>query len=166
MRLKANFGFTLIELIVVVGIVSIMASAVMAVLDPFQQVLKARDARVKSDLAQIQKTLESYYQDNGSYPISCGDYTIGTPSCIPWGSAWTPYMNIVPKDPTSAHNYLYYRPDGQTYYLYANLGRGGKDPQACNTAGSACSSLLGYGIPATTCGGTCNFGVSSPNTTP
>lgn len=162
---KTN-GFTLIELIVVTAIIALIATAAIVTLNPFSQFQKARDSRIKSDLSQIQKALEAYYQDKGSYPNS-GSYKMlnSSGTTIDWGSSWQPYMNVLPKDPTLGNTYVYYSSGGQIYYIYANLGRGAADPQACNS-GNACTSLSGNGIPATACGGTCNFGVSSPNVSP
>jgi len=160
-------GFTLIELIVVIGIIALVATATIAVLNPFGQFQKARDARIKSDLSQLQKALETYYQDKGGYPSSTSEYKIldGT-TTINWGSSWQPYMNVVPSDPTAINKYIYYvTSDRQAYYIYANLNKGAADPQACN-GGNACISLSANGIPETACGATCNFGVSSPNVSP
>lgn len=163
---KSSFGFTLIELIIVTAIVALIATASMAVLNPFSQFQKARDARVKSDLTQVQKALESYYQDKGSYPLSTPGYNIlSGVTTISWGSSWQPYMNSLPKDPTSGHTYVYYSPNGQSYYIYANLGRGAADLNSCNN-GNACASLSGNGISSAACGGICNFGVSSPDVSP
>ena len=57
--------FTLIELLVVVAIVGILASGLMAVINPAARIGQARDAQRKSDLHQIQTALEAYYNDNG-----------------------------------------------------------------------------------------------------
>jgi type II secretory pathway pseudopilin PulG len=178
---KSEFGLTLVELIVVVGIMSILAVASIVALDPMSQFQKASDSRRKSDLSQIQKAIESYYQDNGKYPASSistpvnrildpGTNPPSTITTIDWGKPWSPYMNLVPQDPSSFKNYVYYS-TGQAYYLYASLDRGSKDPQACPNG--QCSSFVKYGgqvnvDPSTACGagGQCNFGVSSPNVSP
>ena len=165
-------GFTLVELIVVVGILSVMAAGAVLVLNPIGQFQKANDAKRKADLTQIQKAVETYYQDNGKYPISSISnplYRITTPTqsgvvTVDWGSSWQPYMNVLPKDSGTSRNYVYYS-TGQSYYLYASLERGASDPQVCN-GGSACSSLATYAIPSTACGGICNYGVTSPNVSP
>lgn len=151
-------GFTLIELLVVIAIVSLLSISLLAILNPFAQIQKTNDARRKADLSQIQKAIESYYQDNGSYPVQGAGNTItgGT-----WGASWGIYMNVVPKDPTSTNKYIYVRSaNGQSYYLYANLERGSKDPQVCNS-GNKCTNA-----PATTCGGVCNYGVTSADVSP
>jgi len=63
-------GFTLIELIVAIGIISILATFVLTALNPMAQFEKAQDVKRKSDLAQIARALEVYYQDNGKYTAS------------------------------------------------------------------------------------------------
>lgn len=158
-------GFTLIELITVGAIFGVLAGGIIAVANPREQFLKANDARRKSDLASIHRSLEAYFQDNGRYPQSTNN-RIYTTTQINWGSSWQPYMNVLPKDPVGSRSYAYYASvDGQSFVLYASLERGGKDPQACN-GGNACTSLANYGIPQRACGGTCNYAISSPNLTP
>lgn len=61
-------GFTLLELLVVIAIIAILASVGLGSYTRSQR--KARDARRRSDLKQIQNALEQYYSINGSYPNS------------------------------------------------------------------------------------------------
>ncbi|HZJ18448.1 MAG TPA: type II secretion system protein GspG [Patescibacteria group bacterium] len=159
-------GFTLIELITSVAVLAIIATISVVALDPFTQFQKAGDARIKSDLSQIEKSFELYYEDNGKYPDATASYKINSLGGeIDWGTAWQPYMNILPKDPRSNRNYVYYSPsDGQSYYIYANLNRE-EDTALCNSDGSACSSLSQNGVTED-CGAVCNFGVSSQNVSP
>lgn len=172
MKIKINKGFTLVELLIVIGILSILSMAVLLTLNPFTQIQKGNDAKRKADLSQVQKALEIYYQDYGAYPdqLNYKLDPITTPGSPPvktqkdWGSSWQPYMNVIPSDPVPTKYYVYYTPDGQSYYLYASLDRGSKDPQVCS--GDLCT---GSGIDMTTkpCGsGNCDFGVSSPDKTP
>lgn len=166
-------GFTLVEMLIVLGIVGVVATMLIVGINPLDQIRKSSDADRKSDIAQLQKALELYYQDNGSYPASSADYKLYINSTtLAWGtSSWLPYMSKLPKDPSPSRSYQYYVPassNGQTYYIYASLERGSKDPQACN-AGNACVSITA-GVagfpPAAACGATCNYGVSSPNVSP
>jgi len=112
----------------------------------------------------VQRALETYYQDNNSYPVvTTTPYQPG----IAWGSSWQPYMNVLPKDPTPTKKYVYYS-NGQYYYIYANLDRGTNDPAVCKNldANGECSSISTNVITAKSCGGPCNYGVSSPDRTP
>jgi general secretion pathway protein G len=163
-------GFTLIELLVAIGVLGVLAAAVMAIFNPIEQIKKSSDAKRKSEIAQLQRALDIYYQDAGRYPASSANYRIlVNTTTFDWGTAWQPYISKIPKDPSANNLYVYYSPptsNGQTYYIYANLERGSKDPQVCN-AGSACTSLSGAGFPpSTSCGAVCNYGVSSSNVTP
>ena len=159
-------GFTLLEIIIVVGIISILPVGAMTILDPVAQFQKANDLRRKSDLATIQKALEQYYGDTGQYPQSTSDYKIiGLDGkTVGWGAAWSPYLNIVPKDPNSLKNYVY-GSGGQSYYLYATLDRG-NDPQSCQNlnANGECQNVPAANLCGT--GVKCNYGVTSPNVSP
>lgn len=179
-----NKGFTLIELLVTIAVIGVMAAAGIGLLNPVAQLQKAADARRKTDLAQIQRVLEQFYQDNnGRYPCNpdggtackspTGDYRIlGLDgNAVDWGFQWGRYISVLPKDPGSSKKYVYVAAnDGQSYYLYASLDQGGKDLQACNVNGTACSGAVSSGAHCCTdktdnCG-VCNYGVSSPNVSP
>jgi general secretion pathway protein G len=151
-------GFTLIELVVTIGILGILAVGALVALNPLAQFQKANDTRRKSDLAQVQRALEVYYQDHSRYPTYTNNtYQINGAA---WGSSWQPYMNVVPKDPTSSHHYAYYSSNGQSYYIYASLDRVSASDQCQAVSPAPCGS-------ATACGsGKCNFGVSSPDVKP
>ncbi|MEN9852255.1 MAG: hypothetical protein RI996_198 [Candidatus Parcubacteria bacterium] len=63
-------GFTLIELLVVIAIIGILSSVVIASLNSVRG--KANDARRISDIRQIKAAVNSYANDNGSYPSGVG----------------------------------------------------------------------------------------------
>ena len=65
---KKGLGFTLIELMVVIAIIGILASFILISLSSTK--VKARDARRKIDLHQIQAALEMYHIENKQYPYS------------------------------------------------------------------------------------------------
>lgn len=154
-------GFTLVELLIVIGIIGILVSGVVFALNPVGQLQKANDAKRKADLGQLQKALEQYYNDNGKYPTNTATYQI---SGANWGSSWGNYIQTVPKDPSSAKKYVYVtNGTQQAYWLYTSLDSI-NDPQLCNS-GSACTNATANSV-GTACGGTCNFGVTSSNTTP
>lgn len=145
---------------------AILATLALTALNPLEQFKKAQDAKRKSDLSQIQKALEGYYQDYHRYPqASIGNKIAPGGVEINWGQPWQPYIDVLPIDSKSAKNYAYSVDEvsiGQSYRLYASFDRT-NDPTAC-TGGvnGACPSLPG----GVTCGGICNYGVSSPNVSP
>lgn len=164
-----NVGLTLIELLIVTGLITVLITGMIVLVNPFQRIGQTNDAKRKSDLAQLTRALEIYYQDNGSYPASSGSYTIGSTA---WGGVWGQYMARLPKDPTGTKQYVYFTPNNgscanyQCYYLYANLQQGGSDPQSCFPGtGAACASAVANSLQ-NSCGAVCNYGVSSPNTKP
>lgn len=69
-------GFTLVELLVVVGVVSILAS--IAVPNFMEAQTRAKVARVEADLRSLDTALETFRVDNNHYPPCAGIY-IGYP---------------------------------------------------------------------------------------
>lgn len=110
-------GFTLVELLVVIVIISILATLLMANFIGARQ--RARDAVRKSDVKQIQAALEIYRADNGSYPSSlpCGGV---------FSSGSATYMKKVPCDPLNTTTSYVYSADatGSTYTITACLENG------------------------------------------
>ena len=127
---KYQKGFTLIELLVVVAIIGILSSVVLSSLNTARA--KARDARRKEDIAQIQAALVMYYNDHGSYPLpypsgwggvttgGCGSGNGTTSGSTAYISGLTPkYIASLPQDPNataSCTGYLY-SSDGKNYKL-------------------------------------------------
>ena len=154
----SNFqdGFTLLELLIVIALIGVLASALVLAINPNTQLERARDSQRKSDLRNIQTALELYYEDNKSYPTT-----------ISFGQPVLPYMAKAPQDPRSpTYTYRYEQElSGQGYQLYAVLERcksstSCNDRQACNN-GNACSGASGA------CGSNaCTYGVASSNLTP
>lgn len=73
-KLKKNrWGFTLIELMIVITIIGILAS--IAVPNYRWGLIKAREAVLKEDLYHIRRALDQYFADNGKYPDSLDELT-------------------------------------------------------------------------------------------
>jgi prepilin-type N-terminal cleavage/methylation domain-containing protein len=116
-------GFTLIELLVVISIISLLSSVVLGALNTART--KARDARRKSDLRQIQLALELYYDANGVYPLSGGAITPGAwsnsadASWTTLQTALSPYIKSLPKDPLENNNTAEWAQSGYHYSYFA-----------------------------------------------
>jgi prepilin-type N-terminal cleavage/methylation domain-containing protein len=71
---RAVQGFTLIELLVVIAIIGLLASVVLVALNGARQ--KSRDTKRVSDMNQMAKALELFYNDAAAYPTGTG--AVGT----------------------------------------------------------------------------------------
>lgn len=140
---KLNSGFTLIELMIVIAIISMVAA--LGVANYQTSLKKARDAHRKTDLQQIRSALEIYRADIGSYPTGaapaflihgCGS-PCGAADCT-FGNKWecgTPtstYIEKLPQDPKNV-NYRY-SSTATTYTLEACLEHR-DDPQSISIPG-------------------------------
>ena len=82
-------GFTLIELLIVIAILGIIATVVIALLNPGQRMAQTRDAGRISVLLQMGKSIQSFYTTNNDYPRSdtWGEQLVATgyPKIFPRG---------------------------------------------------------------------------------
>lgn len=61
-------AFTLVEILVVIGIITILSALVITALNPAQLRKAARDTNRQKDVSIITSALEQYYADNNAYP--------------------------------------------------------------------------------------------------
>src|SRR3989344_719695 len=73
LKRKSVVEFTLVEFLVVIGIIGLLASIVMVSLSSARE--KSRDARRIADLDTVKKALELYYIDNYQFPDDNGPST-------------------------------------------------------------------------------------------
>lgn len=67
-----RLGFTLIELVIVIGILAILATAVVLVLNPAQLLAEARDSQRMSDLTSIKSAVALYLITATSPTVGAG----------------------------------------------------------------------------------------------
>lgn len=95
-------GFTLIEMLVVIAIISILIGIGINTFTIAQK--KARDVKRKADLRSIQVALELYKQDKGVYPpMTCTGNTSAyqlAETVFGCTADFSSYLPSVPKDPT------------------------------------------------------------------
>ena len=98
---KNQRGFTLIELMVVITIISLLTSIVLTSLSTAR--VKTRDSVRIQTVKEVQKALELYYSDNGRYPLT------GVTTGVSWtfltlsgtGPISTYYKPILTPDPAN-----------------------------------------------------------------
>jgi len=126
-------GFTLIELMVVVAIISLLTSIVLAALNDARK--KARDAKRLEDLHQIRIALQLYFEENGQYPLPGGcainaqcqrsSNNFVAPgwdgSGTTLASALAPYISL-PKDPINTGGCNYAWLNNCFVYTYGIVG--------------------------------------------
>jgi general secretion pathway protein G len=83
-RLGAS-GFTFIELLLVLAIMSLLASVVTAV--AAQKIRQSKESALKEDLYILRKSVDDFYADTGKYPQQLRDLTDKR------------YMRAIPQDP-------------------------------------------------------------------
>lgn len=146
--MKQIRAFTVIEILIVVGIVTILATLGFSTYSSVQK--KARDARRTSDLEIIRAAIEQYRSNNNDYPPSL-PYPIVAGNegvCDPSGCASGTYIGKVPTDPIPTQRYVYQRISASDYTLCARVTTGTSSFSDCSTSGTGlvCNYCMGpYG---------------------
>lgn len=144
----AKLGFTLIEIIIVIGLIGLLAVFTIVAIDPARRIGEARNSLRATDAKNIKKALENFATDNTSnnntlptafinlinntnYMIAtAGDTTGGTVSCAAVGnitkvditngaSTLFNYLATIPIDPEITTPYT----SGSGYYFKKNGNR-------------------------------------------
>lgn len=160
-------GFTLMEILIVVALLVALAVALLITLNPWTQINKGQDSKRKTELTQLGKSFEDYYNDKNCYPRPqevCYDYNPSAPlNCHICGSesaspSFSPYLSTLPCDPRQPIKKYLYQTDSSTcpsyYRVYAFLTNT-TDPATQEYCSADGSGETDY-----------NWGVASPNTQP
>jgi len=150
-------GFTIIELMLVVGILGLMATIAIPTMLRFQ--LRAKVAEGRTNLAAIHKAEESYFAEYGRYvsaqPVPS---LVAGPQTQPWGLA-----------PADSHgfNTIGFAPEGRLYFQYGVTSDGGSAltiAARSDADGDSAFNVWGYVKPVagTAAGVPGPFGICSP----
>lgn len=114
-----NRGFTLIEMVVTIGILAALTAVLMVTLDPLGQLNKAQNSNREQGLTAVKAALEEYISDQKCYPVSL---TFGSNLTV----SGKTYISL-PQDPNCHKGgwcYIY-ETDGSTcpqwYVIYYSL---------------------------------------------
>ena len=124
---RSSFGFTLLEIMLVVMIIALLLAA--AMMNMGGALGFAGDARVKSDLRTISVALMMYKSANGFFPSTeQGLKALAVkPDSEPRPTSWRNFLTDVPKDPWHK-DYIYEQPgkkNPNSYDLFT-AGENGK----------------------------------------
>jgi type II secretion system protein G len=117
-------GFTIIELIVVIAIISLLASIVLTNVNGYMA--KARDAKRMSDIDQISKALYMYYAQNSNMPANptpgtegCSNYNYAAYQTVMQLLISGGFLSQIPTPPSGGWS------QGYCYYNYGQGGAAG-----------------------------------------
>jgi prepilin-type N-terminal cleavage/methylation domain-containing protein len=142
MKIIKYKGFTLVELLVVMGVIAVLSGVLVLLINPVLQLQKSSDAKRKSDLRQIQSALELYRADQLAYPgaLSCGSALTGVVN-----GATVTYIAKVPCDPKTGLSYSYTAGSPASSYTIKACLENSKDPdQDAKQPGGHNSCVLPY----------------------
>jgi len=126
-------GFSLIEFLVVTGILLVLATSILIYTNPVENRQKARDQRRLTDMAQLREAFEEFKADNKVYPdikdtvrysnvavIVNGDISAANNGWI--NENMSGYLNLLPTDPINTDEYVYtYIRDDLSFELNCKL---------------------------------------------
>ncbi|MBU1070812.1 type II secretion system GspH family protein [Patescibacteria group bacterium] len=82
-------GFTLMELLIVIGVLGILAAGLLAAIDPFEQLKKARDATNRDAAITLMSGFQRFYATHANLPW--GVAGLGVTPCVFGGTVGTAF---------------------------------------------------------------------------
>jgi prepilin-type N-terminal cleavage/methylation domain-containing protein len=158
---KYSRGFTLLEILLVVGIISLLAGIVIVAINPAKQLATVRNTERKSDIKQLNSALTQYYIDEFEFPDTitsssteiCDTGILSAPSGVSCGSlidlsVLVPdYITSIPTDPQAVTT------NGAGYNVLVSAGKIG-----LNATLAELDQTITLGIATGTGGGSSTLG--------
>lgn len=173
---KGNLGFTLVELMVAISIISLVFGIIISSSSAIQK--NARDSQRQSDLRAFQSMLQLYYGDQGYFPSSCCNNAFKLDGSNPLTQLTSSVGTPTP--PSSAKIYAVKLPvaplatESYCYRAYSSLSTASNNATAytCDNTSAdrcqyyvLCSKLENSSLTSTTCQSACgnnyNFEVNA-----
>lgn len=102
------FGFTLVEILVVIAVLGTLLAGIVFTINPFRQISKAQNAVRQQNLQEIKKALDIYYHDKTCYPHGSESIFVNSlENGEEWREGNTIYMKEVPRDPATDEFFRY-----------------------------------------------------------
>ena len=171
--MKSKSGFTLLEILLVVGIIAILAGIVIIAINPSKQLATVRNAQRKSDIKAVANAITQFYIDHSYYPASTTFSTTSLMTICPTGASSSPaagfnctannmlnlselvptYLVAIPSDPatttTAGYSVMLVNNQPAISAPLAELGVKvvvGNVPSGCVATGGTISTVAGYKI--------------------
>jgi prepilin-type N-terminal cleavage/methylation domain-containing protein len=105
-NIRANKGFTLLEILLVIAAIGILAAIVLVAINPNRQIAQVRNAERRSEVNTIYKALEQYLIEKQGYPAGITEteqdicINNNTTECVNLGVLVPDYVAGIPVDPS------------------------------------------------------------------
>lgn len=130
---KKQKGFTLIEILVAISIISILSGFIIISLQ--SAVNGGKDSRRKSDLTMIKNAIDLYAAEHSGAvpqqtPVACN---IGGGCFSSIDPVLQTMMKTIPSDPDAVNSYTYYSSDGKSCTITAILSDSSAYQLSCSS---------------------------------
>lgn len=124
-RNSRQFGFSLIEILLVSVLLSLLIGGIITLGRPGEMQKRARDNKRLANLTTLERAVDEFVLDNGTYPAAEGVsyFSTDTGYVIGWiEEDLTEYLPALPTDPVNDAEYFFtYYHDSSGYELNATL---------------------------------------------